>query len=64
MTEELLKSIEETSVFESGVYNVLSVDESNSVDNTFKSLTFKKGLTLVIPDAVVGNPPLHIPDTV
>ena len=63
-TDAPVKSTLDTFLLERRVYNVLSLELSNWVAKTFKSLTLKKGVTLVIPEAVVGNPPLHIPLTV
>ena len=63
-TEAPVKSTLDTFLLESRVYNVLSLELSNWVAKTLKSLTLKNGVTLVIPEEVVGNPPLHIPLTV
>ena len=46
------------------VYNVLSLELSNWVAKTFKSLTSLNWFTVETPEAVVGNPPLNTPFTV
>ena len=62
-TEAPVKSTLDIFLLESRVYNVLSLDLSNWVAKTLKSLTdlYESEAT---PEAGVGNPPLNTPDTV
>ena len=71
-TDAPVKSTLDIFDLESRVTKVLSVETSNLVARTFKSVTFLNAAAVVIPvvfcpnvfTPTIGNPPLHTPVTV